>query len=64
VKPLRDTHLGIRVDVKLKEELQRRAKQDRRSLSDYVNIILEESVDNENSNDKEIGQKRNSSDNL
>lgn len=36
------TYLRIRIPSEMKEDLQREADRDRRTLSDYVRIVLED----------------------
>ena len=37
---IREYHLGIRIDDSLKEDLQKLADKDNRSLADYARLVL------------------------
>ncbi|MEO8087773.1 MAG: ribbon-helix-helix protein, CopG family [Bacteroidota bacterium] len=41
---MKDTRIIIRINAKLKEQLKKKAKESRRSMSDYVHLLIEDAV--------------------
>jgi len=42
---MKEEHINLRITKKLKQQLQEKAKAEKRTLSNYITLLLEEGVD-------------------